>query len=100
MIDCLGAACDSGLALPSFESPDDLSSTFAPCVAAVSWIECRADAGTAFGVCPDQPIVWQARCQSVYDRARAFNGQLQLGMVTVCPESLASSKADVASSQL
>jgi hypothetical protein len=90
----LGAACDGGLARTSFESPEDLSSAVAPCSAASLWIDCRRDAPADFSVCPDQPPDWQRRCQSVYDRWRSLNGQLELSFVSSCRAALASSQAD------
>jgi hypothetical protein len=94
VLESLGAACDSGLARTSFVSPEDLSSAVAPCFAGNFWIECRTDGGSDFGTCPDHPADWQKRCQSVYDRWRSLNGQLQLSMVSSCREALASSKAE------
>src|SRR5262249_46033025 len=63
ILESLAPACDAGLARTDIASPEDLDAALAPCYAAESWVECRTDAGTVFGVCPapDALDPWRAR---------------------------------------
>jgi hypothetical protein len=91
----LGAACDQGLAVNDYASPEDLESGLQPCLDAEAWIECRTDSMTAFGVCPDatDAAAWLQRYQAVFDTWVAFNGQLELDETSFAPAALSSSMA-------
>jgi hypothetical protein len=58
------------------------------------WIDCRTDAQAPgeFSVCPDDPGGWAARYRSVFEKARALNGELALTMVSFAPAALQASK--------
>jgi hypothetical protein len=90
----LAAACDAGLARDDIESPEDLTSALAPCVAAEAWIDCRTDSGAAFAVCPDDVDAWRQRYQSVFDRWQSLNGMLELDEVSFALAALSSSMAE------
>jgi V8-like Glu-specific endopeptidase len=96
ILESLAAACDKGLARTDIASPEDLDTALAPCYAAESWIECRTDATTAFGVCPTPDALdpWRARFQGVYDHWYALNGEHDLAPVSFGLARLASSQAE------
>jgi hypothetical protein len=90
----LGTACDAALAVTDYASPEDLSTGLEPCFEAENWIECRTDATTPYGVCPDDTSAWQARYQAVFEYWRSFNGQLELDEMSFAEAALADSMAD------
>jgi hypothetical protein len=90
----LGEACDAALAVTDYASPDDLTSALAPCIDGELWIECRDDATTPYGVCPDDATAWQGRYQAYYEYWRSFNGELELDEVSFAVASLEGSMAE------
>jgi V8-like Glu-specific endopeptidase len=96
VLDALATACDAALAASNYPTPEALSSAQQPCMDALSWIECRSDAGAGTGPqeCPLDPSAWQARFGKVNDAWVALNGQTQLYPVSFGAQSLASTKAD------
>ncbi len=82
VISVLGAACDAGLAVNDYASPDALSAGLAPCIDAETWIDCRSDSSATFAVCPPDVSAWQQRFQSVNDAWVALNGQVQFNEVS------------------
>ena len=96
VLSSLGAACDTGLGVPSYDSVDDLLNALAPCFDAEEWIECRVDApggSGAFHVCPPDASSWQARYENVFARVQALGGQLELTEVSFAIASLAATSA-------
>ncbi len=90
----LGEACDAALAVKDYASPDDLSSALEPCFDAEHWIECRSDAQTPFGVCPDDGAAWQSRYKAMYEALRSLNGELDLDEMSFAEAALSSTMAD------
>jgi hypothetical protein len=91
----LGAGCDKGLARQDIASPEDLDSALAPCFEAEGqWIECRSDAKPEFAVCPPDVDAWGARYQSVNDRERSLNGQIDLDLLSFAPAALHATLAE------
>jgi len=82
----LGDACDAALAPQDFRSPDDLDAALTPCYDAMTWIECRVDAGPlSYGaVCPSAPdaVAWAGRFQAMNQRWRDMNGRLDLSPIS------------------
>jgi hypothetical protein len=93
VLDALGAACDAALAVTDYASPEDLASALQPCLDAENWIECRSDAKTAYGVCPDDTSEWQRRYQAYFEYWRSFNGEIALDEISFGIASLASTMA-------
>jgi hypothetical protein len=90
----LGEACDAALAVKDYASPDDLSAALEPCFDAEQWIECRSDARTSFGVCPDDAAAWQSRYEAMYQALRSLNGELDLDEMSFAEAALSSTTAD------
>jgi hypothetical protein len=82
----LGDACDAALARQDFRSPDDLDAALTPCYEAMTWIECRVDAGpVSYGVvCPSalDASAWTGRFQATNQRWRDMNGSLDLSPIS------------------
>lgn len=94
VLDALGAACDAALAVTDYPSPDDVASALQPCLDAQGWIECRADATTPYGVCPNDKSDWQRRYQAYFEYWRSFNGEIEIDEVSFGVAPLADSMAD------
>jgi hypothetical protein len=96
VLSALGTACDAALA-GSYGSPDDLAAALQPCDDAISWIECRSDAGpSALGtVCPDaaDAALWQQRFTQMNAVTVAMNAQTSLYPVSFGIAELAASNA-------
>jgi len=90
----LGTACDAALAVTDYASPEDLSTGLEPCFDAENWIECRTDATTPYGACPNDTSAWQGRYQAVFEYWRSFNGQLERDEMSFAEAALADSMAD------
>jgi hypothetical protein len=95
VLDALATACDAALASNDYPTPESLSSAQQPCMDALSWIECRSDAGAGTGPqqCPIDASAWLARFGKVNDAWVALNGQTQLYPVSFGAQSLATTKA-------
>jgi hypothetical protein len=91
VLDSLAAACDAGLAVQAYGSPDDLAAALSPCFAAEGWIDCAPTSAGSFAVCPSDTAAWQQRYQGAFQRIQALNGQLALDLVSFAPEALDSS---------
>jgi hypothetical protein len=83
----LGVACDEALQQTGFSSPDALDANMAPCMAALSWIDCQSSDAT---LCPGptDSQLWLTRYAKVFSAYQSLNGQLQLDLVTVGPAKL------------
>jgi V8-like Glu-specific endopeptidase len=80
-----GEACDAALARTDFTSPGDLSSALTPCYQAETWIDCRGNYSSPYGiVCPaftDQ-ATWASRFQSMNQLQLGMNGQPDYSIVS------------------
>jgi hypothetical protein len=97
VLSSLGAACDAGLAVQDYDSPEDFDAGLSSCLAGELWIECRSDVlsgGGAFGVCPADASAWTQRYNTVFDRTRALNGELDFDAVSYAVARLADSTTD------
>jgi hypothetical protein len=93
VLSALGTACDAGLAVTDYATPDDLTAALQPCYDAMSWIECRTDEPpSSLGtVCPSSAEVarWTERFQGVNGATVALNGQVDFDAVSYAIAELA-----------
>jgi hypothetical protein len=96
VLSSLATACDAGLAVEDYDSPEDFDAGLSSCTAGELWIECRSDVltGGGFGVCPPDAGAWTQRYQTIFDRTRELNGQLDLDAVSYAVARLADSTTD------
>jgi hypothetical protein len=82
----LGAACDAGLALTDFASPDDLTTALAPCYSAANLIQCQSQFKAWFATeCPTtvaDNTAWANRFEQANTMSVAMNGQLDYTSLT------------------
>jgi V8-like Glu-specific endopeptidase len=95
ILSALGDACDAGLAGTNYAAPEDLTAALAPCSAAESWIECRAEDVSAATVCPapEDNVTWQSRFGQVNAAWVALNGEVSLTPVSFGIASLSFTRA-------
>lgn len=86
-LEIFGEACDVGLSRSAFASIDAMEEAVAPCYAALSWLECRADYLEQTGraqLCPSPTIrdAWRQRIESVSTLSVDLNGMPIYGLLT------------------
>jgi hypothetical protein len=84
-IPILGEACDAALARTDFTSPGDLSSALTPCYQAETWIDCRSNYSSSYGIvcpAPTDQAAWVSRFQSVNQLRLGMNGQPDYSIVS------------------